>query len=132
MEQLGNPNLTDFNRWQPLLEIFIDQSGNEILAMSPALSPEWAAALRYRTPTKLPTTGTALTRGLPRSGHTTAVANGRFGRFRRLQMGLQHSDHVVFALDPTDGVMIDISPATSGNRDMLPTTLPITPASTTN
>jgi len=39
----GNPNLTDFNRWQPLsLSVFIDQSGNVFPNNTPPfLSPEW-------------------------------------------------------------------------------------------
>ncbi len=39
----GNPDLTDFNRWQPLtLDIFIDQSGNPIPFNTPDfLGPEW-------------------------------------------------------------------------------------------
>jgi len=41
----GNPSLQNYNRWQPLsLDIFIDQSGNEIPGNTPFfLSPEWGA-----------------------------------------------------------------------------------------
>ena len=39
----GNPDIEDFNRWQPLtLQVFIDQSGNIYPISTPSfLSPEW-------------------------------------------------------------------------------------------
>jgi len=45
IKRAGNPSLQNYNRWQPLsLDIFIDQSGNEIPGNTPFfLSPEWGA-----------------------------------------------------------------------------------------
>ncbi len=42
-KQAGNPNLIDFNRWQPMtLDVFIDQNGIPIpFNTPPALTPEW-------------------------------------------------------------------------------------------
>ena len=38
----GNPNIVNFNRWQPLaLENFIDQAGNDANSEPEFLSPEW-------------------------------------------------------------------------------------------
>ena len=127
VEQPGNPNLTDFNRWQPLLlEIFIDQSGNEIPGDVPEfLSPEWGAVHSFALQDADKTTNN-------RDGFDYEVFHDP-GTPPLLQMdGLGDSDDYKWGfstvitwsshLDPTDGVMIDISPATSGNRDMLPTT----------
>ncbi|MCF8246471.1 MAG: T9SS type A sorting domain-containing protein [Saprospiraceae bacterium] len=46
---LGNPDLLDFNRWQPLtLDIFIDQNGIPIpYNTPPALSPEWGEVVPF-------------------------------------------------------------------------------------
>ena len=43
IELPGNPNISDYNRWQPItLEVFIDQSGNPFPLNTPDfLSPEW-------------------------------------------------------------------------------------------
>ncbi|MEM7572507.1 MAG: MopE-related protein [Bacteroidota bacterium] len=43
IELPGNPNIVDYNRWQPItLEVFIDQSGNPFPLNTPEfLSPEW-------------------------------------------------------------------------------------------
>lgn len=43
MDEPGNPDMVNPNRWQPLtLEVFVDQSGNEIPGDTPEfLGPEW-------------------------------------------------------------------------------------------
>ncbi len=42
VNQPGNPDIIDFNRWQPLaLDSFVDQSGNVFAIAPPFLSPEW-------------------------------------------------------------------------------------------
>ncbi|MCC6723051.1 MAG: hypothetical protein IT258_00980, partial [Saprospiraceae bacterium] len=45
----GNPDLIDFNRWQPLtLQLFIDQNGNPLpYNTPPALSPEWGDVVPF-------------------------------------------------------------------------------------
>ncbi|NNE54927.1 MAG: hypothetical protein HKN32_02825, partial [Flavobacteriales bacterium] len=49
VESPGNPDIVDLNRWQPLtLDLFIDQSGNEIPGETPDfLSPEWGAVHNF-------------------------------------------------------------------------------------
>jgi len=49
IEKPGNPNLSNYNNWQPIsLRLFIDQSGNEIPGdTQPFLSPEWGAVTPF-------------------------------------------------------------------------------------
>lgn len=121
----GNPNLSDSDRWQPLkLDIFIDQSGNPTDTPE-FLGAEWGQVLPFALseqdlniyqrdgfdfwvyhdpgePAYLATTPT-----LPDEyiwGHALVAL---------------WSSH----LDPTDGVMMDISPASIGNTTELPDTI---------
>lgn len=122
----GNPNLVDFNRWQPLtLDLFIDQSGNPIPgATPPFLSPEWGKV----TPFSLSEDDLTIHQ---RNGFDYLVYHDA-GTPPLLQMdgsGTSEDYKWGFALvsiwsahlTPDDGVMWDISPATQGNRDVLPT-----------
>ena len=44
----GNPDIVDFNRWQPLkLESFIDQAGNPVDEPPEFLSPEWGSVSSF-------------------------------------------------------------------------------------
>ncbi|MEZ6244079.1 MAG: vanadium-dependent haloperoxidase [Phycisphaerales bacterium] len=119
MDLPGNPEMVDCNRWQPLaINFFVDQSGNPIPFGYPAaISPEWGAlptfSLRpedanvyerdgfnwwvYHDPGPPPYMG-----GSPQQQHYY-----KWG-FEMVAMwsGL---------LDPSDGVMWDISPASFGN-----------------
>ena len=113
----GNPDIIDLNRWQPLaLEFFVDQSGNPIPTGYPdALSPEWGLV----TPFSLNENDLEI---LERDGFEWWVwhnpgnppyiggegdARYKWGN----EMVAIWSSH----LDPSDGVMIDVSPATIGN-----------------
>lgn len=122
----GNPRIVDRNRWQPLaLRVFIDQSGNEILGGSAEfLSPEWGIVSPfaldeadltlferdgydwwvYHDPGSPPLIDTLDDRGLldPYKWNFDLVS--------------AWSSH----LDPTDGVMWDISPASIGNVQSFP------------
>jgi FG-GAP-like repeat len=123
----GNPNIINYNSWQPLtLDLFIDQSGNPIPgATPPFLSPEWGKVVPFALD----------------SGDLTVNQRNAFnynvyhdpGPPPLLQMdGSGTSDQYKYGfalvstwsshLDPTDGVMWDISPATQGNRTNLPAT----------
>ncbi|MDZ7343287.1 MAG: hypothetical protein ONA90_02110, partial [candidate division KSB1 bacterium] len=124
----GNPDILDLNRWQPLtLTIFIDQAGNVIPGETPKfLSPEWGQVVPFAlTP--------AERRIYHRDGYdywvyhdpgpppyldTTRV--GGVSEEYKWSFGLVAvwSSH----LDPTDGVMWDISPASIGNVQELPQT----------
>ncbi len=116
----GNPDMTDPNRWQALaLDFFEDQGGNVILGGYPGfLSPEWGTltpfALQpldltiyqrdanehwvYHDPGPPPQLG----------GSGDALYKAGFEQVV-LWSGL---------LDPSDGVMIDISPASNGNNPL--------------
>lgn len=115
----GNPALTDANRWQPLaLEFFIDQSGNLILGGSPPfLSPEWGQV----TPFALSDDDLSV---FTRDGFDYWVHHdpgpppllGDPAYKWGFELVSTWSSH----LDPTDGVMIDVSPGTIGNIPTLP------------
>lgn len=117
MDSEGNPTLTDPNRWQPLtLETFIDQAGNEIPGSTPDfLSPEWGAVKPFSLNEEDVTIYT-------RDGFDYLVYHDPgdppyFGsetdEFYKWGFALVSawSSH----LDPSDGVMIDISPKSIGN-----------------
>ncbi len=124
----GDPTIVNYNRWQPLtLHLFIDQSGNAIPgATPPFLSPEWGSV----TPFALDSTVLTVNQ---RNGFNYKVYHDP-GPPPQLQMdGLGTSEQYKYGfalvstwsshLDPTDGVMWDISPATQGNRTNLPATV---------
>ena len=122
----GNPDMEFPNRWQPLfIEGFIDQSGNEIPETTPEfLSPEWGQvasfALKDEDRTIYnrdgfdywvfhdPTDPSYIQDGL---GMDDAYKWG----FTLVSIWQSH-------LDPTDEVMIDISPASIGNLNEFPET----------
>lgn len=117
----GNPDIVDLDHWQPIsLTVFIDQAGNRINKTPDFLSPEWGQvepfALSaidrtvyqrdgfdyyvYHDPGLPPTVAGPLTAEYKWSFALVAVWSGH--------------------LDPADGVMIDISPASIGNNPIFP------------
>ena len=125
----GNPNIRDLNRWQPLsLAVFIDQAGNVAQSTPEFLSPEWGAVVPfalapddmtvrerdrfeyrlYHDPGEPPTID-----GPVSESYTWA--------FSLVAVWASH-------LDPTDGVMWDISPASIGNIASYPATFQDYPA----
>ncbi len=116
----GNPDIIDPNLWQPLaLEFFIDQGGNVILGGFPEfLSPEWGIVKPFSL------TADDLTI-YPRDGFDYWVYHdpgpppdlGGVGDdyyksgFEMVSLWSSH-------LDPSDGVMWDISPASIGNSPL--------------
>jgi len=124
----GNATVQDLNRWQPLtLDLFIDQSGNPIPGETPPfLSPEWGQVTSWALSDEDLTSYT-------RDGFEYKVYHDPGVPALHAMDGSGTSDiysdgHAMVALwsgllDPTDGVMWDISPASSGNRDSYPTTL---------
>lgn len=116
----GNPDIIDANRWQPLaLEYFVDQSGNPIPFGYPdALSPEWGEV----TPFSLSDSDLSVEQrdgfdwkvwhdpGAPPYHGGAEDARYKWGN----EMVVLWSAH----LDPSDGVMIDISPASQGNAPL--------------
>lgn len=125
VSQSGNPTLLDPNRWQPLaFDVFIDQSGNIIQGSIPDfLSPEWGNVQGF---TLHPHQAETFSRAghdykvyhdpgpppfLSENSTTSAAYQWGFG------LVTQWASHH----DPTDGVVWDISPASIGNVDSLPT-----------
>jgi hypothetical protein len=119
----GNPTLIDFNRWQPLtLQIFIDQSGNEIPGSTPDfLSPEWGLV----TPFALSSDDLTI---YQRDGNNYPVYHDAGAPPLHAMDGSGETDDwkwnflttAIWSshLDPADGVMWDISPASIGNRTL--------------
>lgn len=121
-QQAGNPGLINPNSWQPInLSEFIDQSGIGGEETPPFLSPEWGGVAPFSLPLFERSTHT-------RGGHDYFVwidqgapplidLNTTTGFNDPYQWGfsmvLRWSEH----LDPSDGVEIDISPASIGNLD---------------
>lgn len=116
----GNPDLTDPNRWQEIsLSYFVDQSGNVIpFGYPPALSPEWGAVKPFSL---LASQSVLYNRdgfdyrvyhdpGPPPLFNGVGDAYYRWG----FEMVSAWSSH----LDPTDGVMMDISPGAIGNTEL--------------
>lgn len=127
VSEYGGVELNDPNRWQPLaFDRFIDQSGNEILGVIPEfLSPEWGEV----TPFALSEDDLTIFQdssgndyyvyhdpGLPpllsEDGLDQSSIDYRWGFSL---VGIWSS-----MLDPSDGVMWDISPAALGNTSELP------------
>ena len=121
----GNPTITDPNRWQPLtLGMFVDQSGNPIPGNTPPfLGPEWGNvvpfALTNADKTSFMRDGNTynvyLDPGPPPYIDTNSVQSSAAYKWN-FGLVAQWAAH----LDPTDGVNIDISPASIGNISTLP------------
>ncbi len=119
-----NPFLFDPNRWQPLtFEIFIDQSGNQIPGGAPDfLSPEWGIvtpfALTENDLTIHERNGTDWWVYYdPEKPPYIDVENGG-PETEQYQWGFSLVSLWSAHLDPADGVMWDISPASIGNIDI--------------
>lgn len=126
MDLPGNSSISDPNKWQPLtLDVFIDQSGNVIPLSTPDfLSPEWGNVQPF-----------AMTQEdlmvYEQNGDSFRVYNDP-GPPSFIQEGLGLEDpykwgfSLVLAwsshLGKTNDTIIDISPASLGNLDFLPST----------
>ncbi|WP_370089488.1 T9SS type A sorting domain-containing protein [Ekhidna sp.] len=122
IQQSGNPNISDPNRWQPItLEFFIDQGGNPSdTSTPPFLSPEWGSV----KPFALKSTDASLNL---RNGNEYTVYHDpgspptidsdayKWG-FCLVNIWSGH-------LDPSDGVLWDISPRSIGNIQSYPKSL---------
>ena len=129
VESPGNPNIVDLNRWQPLaFADFVDQSGNPFGNIVPAfVSPEWGHVL----PFSLDRNNAQIRQrngddywiyhdpGPPPYLDTTAVG----GLSEEYKWGFALVAIWSSLLDPADGVLVDISPASVGNITEYPTDL---------
>lgn len=118
----GNPNLTDPDRWQPIrIDVFVDQSGNTIDVNEPEfLSPEWGQvtpfALQDADKTTYQRDGfdyQVYHDPGPAPSYSGSSADDYKWGFSLVSVWSAH-------LDPSDGVMIDISPASIGNNPTPP------------
>lgn len=125
----GNPNMVDMNRWQPLqFNQFVDQSGNNFSNFTPPfLGPEWGNV----APFAMQPADAVLRQ---RDGHDyrvyhdpgppalldTAAVGGISEEFK---WNFALVSIWASLLDPSDGVMLDISPAAIGNNSQYPTDL---------
>ena len=126
MDDPGNPDIIDPNRWQSLtLDSAIDQSGNNVQNTIPFISPEWGVVDPF---------------ALNPSMYNTLSRDGQFYNvyFDTVQPAYlnpndssswdsfykwNHSLVSIWQshLDPSDGVTWDISPASIGNNTWYPT-----------
>jgi hypothetical protein len=132
-ERPGNPTISDLNRWQPLVLVeFVDQAGNPTVQREGTiafggpnqpefLSPEWGAVVPFALSED---DLTIYTRddfdywvyhdpGMPPSIEGGPGDIYKWG-FSLVSIWASH-------LDPADGVMVDISPASLGNIQSYPT-----------
>ena len=116
----GNPDIVDPNRWQPIaLDFYIDQAGNPIPNGTPDfLSPEWGIV----TPFALSPDDLTV---YQRDGFDYWVYHDpgpppEFGGPTNLEYHTTFEQVLEWSalLDPTDGVMIDISPNARGNNTL--------------
>ncbi len=116
----GNPDITDANRWQPLaLQFFVDQGGNLILGGYPEfLSPEWGQVSSFSLTTDDLTIYNRdnFDYWVFHDPGPPPYFNGVEDEYYRwgFEMVSVWSAH----LDPSDGVMWDISPASIGNAPL--------------
>ena len=120
-EQPGNPNIVDLDRWQPIsLALFIDQAGNVITDEPEFLSPEWGQVAPFSLSDADKTIyqrdgfdyEVYFDPGPPPSHAGSSSDDYKWG-FSLVAIWGAH-------LDSGDGVMIDISPASVGNNQVLP------------
>ena len=127
VDQPGNPNISDLNRWQPLsFEVFIGQSGIASEGVTPEfVSPEWGRVL----PFSLNRNSAAI---YQRDGHDYWVYHDpgpppllnveqNDTMSEEYKWGYAMVSVWSSLLDPADGVMMDISPASVGNIPSYPT-----------
>jgi hypothetical protein len=122
----GNPDISDVNRWQSLtLQFFIDQSGNLIPGNTPKfLSPEWGNVTPFSLTAEDKTVyerngnlySVYMDPGAPpllNLDNMDASSEEYLWGFEMVSLWSSH-------LDPTDGVMLDISPGAIGNISSFP------------
>ena len=125
MDDPGNPDLVDPNRWQPLtISDAVDQSGNPVGSTLPFLSPEWGNTVPF---------------SLNETDVSTYIRDGEEYKVymdpgppafldednpgcenSAFKMGFAMVSVWQSHLDPADTVMWDISPAARGNHAILP------------
>jgi len=126
MDDLGNPLMTDPNRWQQLtIEGAIDQSGNAVESTLPFLGPEWGNVAPFAMTEEDVTI-------IERDGINWRVYHDpgvppllELGSGEGLESNWKWG-HVMVSVwqshhDSNDETLVDISPASLGNNPALPT-----------
>ena len=124
LEIADNPPMVDPNRWQPLgLDIFIDQGGNVVDGNVPEfLSPEWGNvkgfALKEEDVTLYNRNGNNYRvfhdpQAPPMLNTTVEDVESEQYKWGFSMVSVWQSH-----MDPSDGIMIDISPGAIGNTDI--------------
>ena len=118
----GNPNVIDPNHWQPIeLTVFIDQSGNVSTEIPEFVGPEWGEVVPFSLDSadleSLERDGCTYevwkNPGAPVHLDSTSVAGGLNDPWKwNFSMVSIWSSH----LDPTDGIMWDVSPGALGSN----------------
>jgi len=123
----GNPTMVDPNRWQRIfLDGYVDQSGNPISISPPALTPEWGNVVPFSMTDDHKTVfsrdgnnyNVYLDPGPPPLIDTNSITGLEDAYKKGFLMVSTWQGH----LDPTDGVMWDISPGAMGNVETFPST----------
>lgn len=122
----GNPDITDPNSWQPLtFDVFVDQAGNVIPGETPEfLGPEWGQVVPFAL--KSEDLNIYEKEGneywvYHDPGNPPYLVEDVGGELtEEYKWGFQLVSLWSAHLDPTDGVMWDISPANIGNIENLP------------
>jgi hypothetical protein len=121
---VGNPNITDFNRWQPLaFDNFIDQSGNPSGNIPEFLGPEWGKVLPFalsdndKTVYQRDNFDYVVYHDPGAPPHLDVIEGG--GTSKEYQWGFSLVALWSSHLDPSDEVMWDISPGALGNTNIL-------------
>ncbi|MEQ8715610.1 MAG: T9SS type A sorting domain-containing protein [Cyclobacteriaceae bacterium] len=124
VSQAGNPTLLEPDRWQPLaFDVFIDQSNNVIQGTIPDfLSPEWGNVQGF---TLRPSSAQVFSRNFNdyivyHDPGPPPLLSEMDANSAEYQWGFGLVAHWSAHLDPADGVLWDISPASIGNVSSLP------------
>jgi hypothetical protein len=116
----GNPDIIDPNRWQPLdLQANVDQAGNPLPGGTvPFLSPEWGICAPFAlSPTDLTIYNRADGEYWVYHDPGPPPQLGGVGS-QEYQEGFEQVLEWSSLLDPSDGVMLDISPGARGNNTL--------------
>ena len=116
----GNPFISDPNRWQPLaLEVFMDQAGRITATGTPEfLGPEWGAVTPFSLTDKdlsVHERGGFEYRVYHDPGAPPYLGGERDAEYKS---GFEQVAIWSGYLDPSDGVMLDISPGARGNNTL--------------
>lgn len=122
-EDPGNPNIVDLNRWQPLALVeFIDQSGNPSSSEPEFIGAEWGSIVSFALDEN---DLTLFERDGQKywvyhdPGEPPFIDGNRSDEYR---WGFETVAIWSSQLDPTDDVVVDISPSSIGNISSYPET----------